>query len=53
MVEIVIDLLENPEKLAEIQEKAQIEVQKFKWENRAEEIINVYRELVFNNVCFI
>jgi glycosyltransferase involved in cell wall biosynthesis len=53
MVEIVIDLLENPEKLAEIQEKAQIEVQKFKWEDRAEEIINIYRELVYNNICFI
>ncbi|PMP67860.1 MAG: hypothetical protein C0190_02440 [Thermodesulfobacterium geofontis] len=53
MVNIVIDLLENPDKLKESQEKAQEEVQKFRWSDRAEEVIGIYRELVFNKACFI
>lgn len=53
MVSIVIELLENPEKLKEIQEKAQTEVQKFKWSDRAEDVINIYKDLIFNKACFI
>lgn len=46
MVNIVKELLENPQKMAEIQEKAKKEVEKFKWSDRAEEVINIYKELI-------
>jgi len=46
MVNIVINLLNNPQKLEEIQEKAKAEVQKFRWSQKSEEIINVYKELI-------
>jgi glycosyltransferase involved in cell wall biosynthesis len=49
MVAIVKGLLENPEKLKNIQKEAKAEVQKFKWSDRAEELINIYKELINNS----
>lgn len=46
IVEILIDLLENPSKLKEIQEKVKKEVSHIRWENRAEEMIKVYKEFI-------
>ncbi len=49
MAKITIELLENPEKLKEMQEKARKEVQKFRWLDRAEQVIKIYKELIANN----
>jgi len=48
IINIVIDLLNNPQKLKDFQEKAKVEVQKFKWSQKTEEIINVYNELIYH-----
>ncbi len=45
MAKIVIELLENSEKLKNLQIKAQEEVKNFKWSDRAEKIISIYQEL--------
>lgn len=46
IVEILIDLLENPSKLREIQEKSKEEVRNIRWEDRADEVIRIYEEFV-------
>jgi len=48
MVEIVVELLENSKKLKEIQKKAQEEVKKLSWADRAKEVISIYQELIYN-----
>ncbi len=45
MAKIIVELLENPEKLKDIQMKAQEEVKKIKWTDRAEKVISIYKEL--------
>jgi glycogen(starch) synthase len=46
MVDIVLELINNPELLKAKQEEARREVQTFRWEDRAREVLEVYRELL-------
>ncbi len=46
MVNYVVDLLENPDKLKEMQFKAEEEVKTIKWSDRAEDIVKIYQELI-------
>jgi len=45
IVTIVVDLLNHPDKLKDLQEKAKTEVKDFTWDKRAEELIKIYKEL--------
>jgi glycogen(starch) synthase len=46
MVNIVLELINNSELLKAKQEDARREVQTFRWEDRAREVLEVYRELL-------
>jgi hypothetical protein len=46
MVDIVLELINNPKLLKAKQEEARREVQTFRWEDRAREVLEVYRELL-------
>jgi len=46
MVDIVLELINNPELLKAKQDEARREVQTFRWEDRAREVLEVYRELL-------
>jgi glycogen(starch) synthase len=46
MVDIVLELINNPELLKAKQEEARREVQTFRWEDRAREVLEIYRELL-------
>ncbi|MFZ8832533.1 MAG: glycosyltransferase family 4 protein [Thermodesulfobacteriaceae bacterium] len=46
MVDIVLELINNPELLKAKQDEARREVQTFRWEDRAREVLEVYREVL-------
>lgn len=46
MVEIILDLLNHPEKLREIQERGKKEVEKFSWDEPARKVKALYEELL-------
>lgn len=48
MVEIILDLISNPTKLKELQEKVRVEVKKFTWLEPAQKIKKLYAELLRN-----
>lgn len=48
MVEIILDLISNPSKLKELQEKVRVEVKKFTWLEPAQKIKKIYAELLRN-----
>ncbi len=48
IINIIVDLLNHPEKLKNLQQKAKEEVKKITWDIRAEELIKIYKELFAN-----
>ncbi len=48
MVEIIIELLQNPDKIEKLKLRAREEVKKFSWRDRAEKVLQIYRELLIN-----
>jgi len=46
MAEIIIDLINNPEKMEELSKKSMEEASSLKWENQVEKLISVYSELI-------
>lgn len=46
MVEIIIDLLQNPDKIEKLQLESKKEVKKFSWKERAEKVLQIYQELL-------
>ncbi|MCS7279387.1 MAG: glycosyltransferase family 4 protein [Thermodesulfobacteriaceae bacterium] len=46
MVEIIIDLLQNPDKIEKLQAESKEEVKKFSWKERAERVLQIYQEFL-------
>lgn len=46
MVEIIIDLLQNPDKIQKLQENSKDEVKKFSWKERAQRVLHIYERLL-------